>query len=520
MSHEQADAGVQDVDTRTDVYSLGAVLYVLLAGALPFATEQLQKLPFYEVLRQLREEDPPAPSTKARTGGQSAETAATARGTVPAQLLSLLRGDLDCITMKALERDRSRRYATPSDLAADIRRFLRHEPVLARPASTPYRVRKYVRRHSIAVTVASVLAAVVIAFTVIQSIQLRRITRERDRADRIAEFMTGMFKVSDPDESLTTHITAREVLDKAAHDIDTGLAKDPELQARLMHVMGMAYLNLGLYSHAQSLFERSVHLSTSSLGPENFQTLKSRQKLAWTLYQQGRLSAAESEQRTLAEVERRVFGSENEETIGTMGDLATTLGEEGHLAEAEKVQRDVLQIQRRVLGPEAHYTLVSMNNLAALLLKQRRVGEAEKLQEETLEIQRRVSGPENLSTIHYMMNVAEMKGDMGADDEAEKLSVQLLDLEHRVLGPDSPEAAQTTYNLATLKAKHGHTDEALSLLSQAIDHGLLPRVALALGDDPYLQPLHADPRFASLIAYAKEHATAQNSKYRSALGPR
>ena len=511
MSPEQADPSVQDVDTRADVYSLGVTLYVLLTSWLPFEMERGRHQPLENTLRQLREDDPPRPSTKAGTQTDSAKTEAAARGTEPRQLVRLLRGDLDWITMTAVERERARRYATPTELANDIRRYLANEPVMARPASLSYRVQKYVRRHRIGVAAAGAIGALLVTFGVVQSIQLRKTTRERDRADRIAEFMTGMFKVSDPYESLATPVTAREVLDKAAHDIDTGLARDPELQGRLMHVMGMAYLNLGLYSRAQSLFERSIQFSTASLGPDNIQTLKSRQKLGWTLYQEGRLSEAESEQRSLAAVERRVFGSKNEDTIGTMGDLATTLGEEGHLAEAEKVQRDVLEIQKRVLGAESRFTLISMNNLATLLLKQHRVEEAEKLQEDTLEIQRRVYGPENLTTIHYMMNVAQMKGDMGADDDATKLSIQLLDLEHRVLGPDSPEAAETTYNLAILKAKHGHADEAISLLRQAIDHGLLPRVALVMGDDPDLQPLHADPRFSALVAHAKERTAAQKA---------
>ena len=184
MSPEQADPNVQDIDTRTDVYSLGVVLYVLLTGLQPFETKQRQKQPLDELLRKLREEEPPRPSTKVSTDRDTSAATAEARGTEPKQLVSLLRGDLDWITMKALEKDRARRYGAPSELAADIRRYLNHEPVVARPASAGYRLRKYARRHRVAVGVAAGLVLLLAAFSVLQAVQLRRITRERDRANR------------------------------------------------------------------------------------------------------------------------------------------------------------------------------------------------------------------------------------------------------------------------------------------------------------------------------------------------
>jgi non-specific serine/threonine protein kinase/serine/threonine-protein kinase len=511
MSPEQADPSVHDIDTRADVYSLGAILYVLLSGSLPFETEQWHKQPLDEALRQLREEDPPRPSTRASTQSDSTKTTAEARGTQPKQLVSLLRGDLDCITMKALERDRTCRYATPSELAADVRRYLNHEPIQARPASFLYRMKKYVRRHRIAVTVAATLATVFVAFAVIQGVQLRRTMRERDRADRIAQFMTGIFKVSDPYERVGDTVTAREVLDKAAQDIDTGLAKDPELQARMMHVMGNAYKNLGLYPSAQSLFERSINIGTSAVGQENPETLDTMSDLSWTLFEQGRLSEAESLHRKVLEMQRRALGSENKDTLGTMGNLAAVLRELGNLPEAEKLDREVLEKKKRILGPEAFDTLVTMDSLAGTLFTEGKLAEAEKLEQETFQIQLHVLGLENLGTINSMMNLASIHGQMGRYDEAEKGFRKALEVEKRVLGPDQPQTALTTYNLACILATRKQPDEALSLLRQAVDHGLQPRIDLKIEKDPDFDSLHGDPRFTALVAHAKERAAAQRA---------
>jgi eukaryotic-like serine/threonine-protein kinase len=511
MSPEQCHPAAQDVDTRTDVYSLGMVLYVLLTGSLPFDTAEWRKRPLEEVLRLWREQEPARPSTKVSTDRNTSRAAAGARNTEPKELVSALRGDLDWITMKAIEKDRSRRYGTASELAADIRRYLKHEAVTARPASVSYRLQKYVRRHRLALAIATVIGALLLAFGIIQTIQLRKITRERDRADRIAEFMTGIFKVSDPSERVGNTVTARDVLDKAAKDIDTGLSKDPELQARMMHVIGRAYMMLGLYVRAQSQFERGIKVSSSALGQENRETLKTMEDLGWTLFQQGDLAEAERQERRLLDVQRRVLGAEDPDTMGTMGDLAVILCEEGNCAEGVKLEGEVLQKRKRILGPEAFDTLAVEDNLAVMLQQDGQLAEAERVEQETLEIQLRVFGRENLGTISSMINMADIERDMGRDEQALKLYRETLDLEEHVLGPDQPETAVTRHDLAGLLARRGQADEALSLLRQAVDHGLQPRTDLGIEKDPLFNSLHGDPRFSALVAHAKERAAAQRT---------
>jgi non-specific serine/threonine protein kinase/serine/threonine-protein kinase len=509
MSPEQANPGVADIDTRTDVYSLGIVLYVLLTGYQPFDIKQGKRPPLDVMLRLLREEEPPAPSVKIGLDRDSWVSAAEARAAEPRQLAQQLRGDLDWITLKALERDRARRYGTPSDLAADLRRHLNDEPVIARPASTGYRLRKYTRRHRVGVGIAAGLIVLLGAFSALQALELRRTTqerdranRERDRAARITDFMTGMFKVADPSEARGNSVTAREILDKASKEIGTGLQQDAEVQSQMLQVMATTYLNLGIYSRAHELAKRALDSRQRLYGLQNPDTLASMTQLGWILDRQGQNADAETLERQALERERQVVGSESPLTLETEDHLVVIELDEGHFDEAKKLARQVTRIAARTLGPEngltlqatnhlalalgrqAHYaeaenlyrtlfdvdqrvlgldhpqTLAAMTSLAWIVASQHRTMEAEQRYREVLAAQQRILGPEHQFTVLTMANLAALLTDAGRLPEAEKLQRQVLAIRLRTLGAEHPDTLNSKLNLSDTLLREDHIPEA------------------------------------------------------------
>lgn len=500
------------VTTATDVYALGVLLYLLLTGQHPAGAGLNSPA---GLVRAIVDIETPRASDEISSCSDP-KSLAEKRCVLPDRLQRQLRGDLDTIIGKALKKNPADRYSSVTALADDLQRYLKHEPISARPDTLTYRAGRFVRRNRLAVALtAFALVAVIagVAGTLIQARTARRqrdiALRERDRAQRITEFTIGMFKVSDPGERVGNAVTAREVLDKASKDISTGLANDPDLQAEMMHVMGNAYSNLGLHQRAQSLFESSIRAGDSGAGANSPETLTTMRDLAWSLFQQGHLDDAERLQRKVLDSQRRLLGPESLEAIESEGHLAPILDDKGNHAEAEKLNREVLEAERHRLGPEARQTLAAMDNLAITLARSGKLTEAEKLEKDALEIQLRVFGRENLGTISCMMNLAEMNLDLGRSDEAEKQFRDALQLEKRVLGPDQPETANSAYNLARILAQRGQVDEAISLLQQAVDHGLHPRIDLKIEKEPQFASLRRDPRFVALVAHAKQRAAAQ-----------
>jgi serine/threonine protein kinase/Tfp pilus assembly protein PilF len=507
MSPEQAGSGGEDIDTRTDVYSLGVVLYELLVGTLPL---EFGKLAYDEVLKRLRETDAPRPSTRLRTPGGNSTATAQNRGVDLIALRRQLRGDADAIAVKALEKDRKLRYGSPSELAADIRRYLRNEPVLAHRASFGYRAGKYVRRHGLGVGLAAAALLLLIGFAIAQTIELRRIKQQRDRADRITGFMTDMFKVSDPSQARGNDIRVREILDKASTKALTGLAQDPEDQAELMQVMGDVYRNLGLYPQAEPLMQHALATRTArlgkkdpdtlqsmyslsklmleegksadaeklsretldlrsiTLGPEDRSTLESMNQLGTIINDQGRYHDAEELHRKSLEIASRKYGAKDPLTMGAVTGLAIDLAYQGNLPAAEEQFRRVLQMRQDIGGPDHPDTLGAAINLGAVLLRQDRTAEAEKIYRDLVQRAGRVLGPDHPTTLMAMGNLGLTLSLEHRDPEAEQLFRETLAIKERKLGAEHRSTLVTAGNLADVLREEGKNAEAETLIRSTL----------------------------------------------------
>jgi non-specific serine/threonine protein kinase/serine/threonine-protein kinase len=484
MSPEQAEMTPLDVDTRSDVYSLGLLLYELLVGVLPFDREALRNAPLDEVRRTIREVEAPRPSTQATRVGDSAEVAAR-RQTQPGRLASLLRGDLDWVTKKALEKERSRRYATANALAMDLRRHLLNEPVLAGPPSAIYRVGKFVRRHRVAAAAGGAIALLLVAFAATMAVQAGRIARERDRANQeaatakqVSDFMVSLFRGFDPSEARGNTLTAREVLSRGARRIDEDLRDQPQVQARMRATIGTVYTGLGLYAEAEAILKEAMQAQQRVLGEDSAETLATEHALANAYWYQRKYSEAEPLYVNVVNRRTRALGVDHRDTLQANFDLASVYLIQKRWPEYEKLGLETLARQRRVLGDTHFDTLSSLNNLNNFYYLQGRYAEAEPIGREVFTVRARTLGPDHPSTLLAQHNLAANMDRLGLADAAEKLFLDVLDRRQRVLGKEHPSTATTLHILAASYARRKRYTEAEPLALSAHE-----AVRKTLGED-------------------------------------
>lgn len=512
MSPEQVSGDPGEVDTRSDVYALGVILYELLAGKGPYPIGRQ----LHEAVRAIRETEPTALRSFSRT----------------------FRGDIETIAGKALEKDKSRRYSSAAEFAADIRRYLHDQPIIARPPSTTYQIRKFARRNKALVSGVAAVFLVLVAGVIVstrEAILARRAQAHAQQETAIAQAVNNFlqndllgqasaYNQAKPDPN----ITVRTVLDRAARNIQGKFTAQPAVEAAIRATIGRTYGDLGLYFEEQNQLRQTIDLSRRALGPNNPQTLALMAALAGSLTDGGKPVQAEPIERQVLAADKRILGEHDRATLQVMADLAQTLHTEQKFSDAEALDRQTLALERRYLGEHDRQTAITLNNLEAVYLDADDPVNAAATGAPALALSRQVFGPDSPYTISSLENLASADDENGQFDQAEALYRQALDIDRRILGPDHPKTLLAMDNLAGTDTLLGNYAASQSLLTTAVaasrrvlgpDHPQTVAVMFDLGTayDAAGQYPQAHAIFDQVLSLCRPPASPNHGMLRSAM---
>jgi tetratricopeptide (TPR) repeat protein len=520
MSPEQAEMNGLDVDTRSDVYSLGVMLYELLSGTTPFDSETLKQVGYDEMRRIIREDEPLRPSARLSTMQQAhLSTIAEKRGLEPHHLSKHLRGELDWIVMRALEKDRNRRYESASAFAADVERFLQDMPLQACPPSVAYRFRKFVRRNKAVLTMVAVVALALFTGTGLSVWQAVRATAAKRTALEANEILASIFENLNPTaeekDGQPLRVALGERLDRAAQGLERITTDDPLAAARLQKTLGNAFRGLGysekaipLYTQAHAtylarlglehpdtleslrglfwaywedhqlddqvrLFEEAFESAKRKLGPEHPVTLAYMDQLAWTYaytaYGYPRIGQAIDLFQKTVRLRKAKLGPEHLDTIASMAGLAWAFLQGGQLSKGVSLFEETIPLKRAKLGADHPDTLKSIDRLAAGYQRMGRIDEAVGCCEEVLNLHKAKRGPKHPGTLRAMMALAEKYLSAQRPEQAVRLLEEALVLYRNSLGTDHPTTFQCMHNLAYAYADAARFEEAIRLNEEAVN---------------------------------------------------